>query len=61
MESMKLGLDRAPNESASVYVLVRVFRLEQDNIGLKVFLDPEEARNNGELDFKVQTYVVKAL
>lgn len=41
MTSMQIGADRNPEE---VYVIIRVFRLTDHNIALKVFVDPWRCR-----------------
>jgi hypothetical protein len=48
-----------PQRGASdVYVILRVFNLE-GRIGLRVYVDPEASRRDGELDFNVETWAVK--
>ncbi len=55
MQEMKLQPEIS---SSSVYVLFRVFNLE-GKIGLRVFVDPEPAQLNGELEFSADKWVVK--
>lgn len=45
--------------AAQIYVLIRVFNLEQENIGLRVYVDPEKHRRDGTLQFGVDTWTVK--
>jgi hypothetical protein len=48
-------------EPGSVYVLFRVFHIDKAEIGLKIFVDPEAARQRGELNFTVNTWAVRAV
>lgn len=48
-------------EPGSVYVLFRVFNIDKVEIGLKIFVDPEIARQRGELNFTVNTWAVRAV
>ena len=57
MRRMKLDLGTA---TAEVYVLCRVFKLTAERIGLKIYVDPETARENGEIEFSIHTWAVKA-
>lgn len=41
-----------------VYVILRVFRIESGNVGLRVYANPEEARVNGRLVFTGETWSV---
>lgn len=43
-----------------VYVLFRVFGLESGDIGVKVYVDPEAARQNGLLEFETESWAVTA-
>ena len=43
----------------AVYIVMRVFNLERNRIGLRIFVDPIVAKERGELDFKVDTWKVK--
>lgn len=49
-----------PRDGGEIYMLFRVFNVDKSSIGLKIFVDPETARQNGELDFKEHTWAVKA-
>jgi hypothetical protein len=43
---------------ASVYVIFRVFNLEAENIGLRVLVDPESMRAQGNLSFTAESWSV---
>lgn len=45
--------------SGFTYVLARVFNLESDKVGLRMYVDPIAAKGRGELDFTVETWNVK--
>ncbi|KAK0653491.1 hypothetical protein DIS24_g5934 [Lasiodiplodia hormozganensis] len=45
--------------AAEVYVLVRVFNLEREDVGLRVYVDPERHKRAGVLAFNVDTWIVK--
>lgn len=45
--------------AAEVYVLVRVFNLEREDVGLRVYVDPERYKRAGVLAFNVDTWIVK--
>lgn len=45
--------------AAEVYVLVRVFNLEREDVGLRVYVDPDRYRLAGALAFSVDTWIVK--
>lgn len=48
-----------PNEPpTSVYVIMRVFQLEQASIGVKLFVDPHGLQQRGELRFTADKYTV---
>lgn len=42
----------------AVYVVFRVFSLEDDSIGLRVYVDPEQHRLDGELVFAADSVTV---
>ena len=44
----------------AVYVILRVFNLGKESMGVKVFVDPESMRLAGELDFEAETWRVEA-
>lgn len=58
MQMERLALEPGTPASA-VYVLIRVFNVEQESIGVRVFVDPETQRRAGRLDFSVDTWKVK--
>ena len=45
--------------SSEVYIILRVYNLGNSDIGVKLYVDPMEAKAKGELDFKVDTWGVK--
>lgn len=47
----------APNRS-EVYMVLRVFWLNSDKIGMCVYFDPEQLRQDGRLLFTAQTWSV---
>jgi len=58
MERMKLK----PGESKQhVYILCRVFNVGSKGVGMRLYLDPESARQNGELNFTVSEWAVTPL
>lgn len=46
-----------PNRS-EIYMILRVFWLNSDNIGMSVYFDPEQLRQDGRLLFTAQTWSV---
>lgn len=42
-----------------VYMILRVFDLGQDEIGLRIYLDPETLRRNNSLRFTAESYCVE--
>ena len=57
MQKMRLQpQSAAPN----IYVILRVFNLE-GKIGFRVYVDPESSRLQGELEFNVDSWAVKAV
>ena len=44
----------------SVYVVFRVFNLGEDDVGLRVLVDPESMRQREELAFTAETWSVVA-
>jgi hypothetical protein len=42
-----------------VYMIMRVFDLGQDEIGLRIYLDPETLRRNNSLRFTADMYRVE--
>ena len=41
-----------------VYVILRVFQVERERIGLRVYVDPEQARVDGRLLFTGETWSI---
>lgn len=56
MQSYRLKEDQT---SDNVYLLVRVFGIASEKVGLRIYLDPEAARVNGELQFSIETWKVE--
>jgi hypothetical protein len=48
MEEQRIS---SPESVEKLYILMRVFNIEQRYVGLKVFLDPMAAKDQGELTF----------
>ncbi|KAI0385044.1 hypothetical protein F5Y04DRAFT_204258 [Hypomontagnella monticulosa] len=46
------------NNRTKIYVIFRVYNLGQDNMGLRVYFDPESLRLSGQLDFTAETWSV---
>ena len=42
----------------NVYVILRVFNLGQEDMGMRIYVDPATMERNGELEFKAETYTV---
>ena len=42
-----------------VYMILRVYDLGQDEIGLRIYLDPETLRRNNSLKFMAESYCVQ--
>lgn len=55
MQNYRLEPDR---RSQNVYLLARVFGIASKEVGLRIYVDPETARRNGELQFSVDTWKV---
>ncbi|KAI3332631.1 hypothetical protein F4824DRAFT_474516 [Ustulina deusta] len=45
-------------DSPTIYVIFRVFNVDKDSIGLKIYMDPEKLRCDGLLVFTEQAYAV---
>ena len=45
-------------EHSKVYLIVRVFEIESQSIGMKVYLDPEKLRQHGNLVFTGEKWSV---
>jgi hypothetical protein len=46
-----------PNRS-EIYMILRVYWLNSDHIGMSVYFDPEQLRQDGQLLFTAQTWSV---
>lgn len=44
--------------SSTIYVIFRVYNLGQDNMGLKIYLDPEALRVSDALKFTAESWSV---
>ena len=42
----------------NIYVILRVFNLGQDDMGMRIYVDPAAMERNGELEFQAETYTV---
>jgi hypothetical protein len=60
MESYSHTNTRLSGHKKKVYVLFRVFGLKSGDIGVKVYVDPEAARENGLLEFEAESWLVTA-
>lgn len=49
---------RPQRASPLVYIILRVFNLE-GKVGLRIFMDPETSRHNGELEFNAEGWTVR--
>lgn len=58
MQSFVDGGARLPHQAKKVYILFRVFGLESGQVGVKLYVDLEESRKNGELEFEAQSWTV---
>jgi hypothetical protein len=45
--------------ATQVYMILRVFDLGQDEIGLRIYLDPETLRRKNSLRFTAESYCVE--
>ena len=53
---MQWAANRPWNE---IYILVRVFNVEREKMGLRIYVDPASAKDRGDLDFVVDTWRVR--
>ena len=60
MQSSSRANTRFSTQKKKVYVLFRVFGLESGDISVKVYVDPEAARKNGQLEFETESWAVTA-
>ena len=42
----------------NIYVILRVYNLGQEDVGMRIYIDPATMERNGELDFQAETYTV---
>lgn len=42
----------------NIYVIMRVFNLGQEDMGMRIYVDPATMEQNGELQFQAETYTV---
>lgn len=55
MRSMALD----PSKPATnIYIILRVFNLGQDNIGMRLYVDPATMKREGQLLFEPSSYIV---
>ena len=45
-------------DHSEVYMVLRVFGIQNEKIGMSIYMDPEQLRVNGELVFTGQTWSV---
>lgn len=57
MRDRTIGPYRADN-NCSIYIIFRVFKLCEKEIGMRLFVDPEGMRQRRELEFDAETYEV---
>lgn len=48
----------ALEDRSAIYIILRVFSLSSDNIGLRVYVDPIQLRNEQTLVFTTQTWSI---
>lgn len=60
MQSSSASNTQFSTQQKKIYILFRVFGLESGDIGVKVYVDLEEARKNGLLKFEPESWVVTA-
>ncbi len=46
------------NPATDVYIILRVFNLGQDNIGMRLYVDPVTMKREGQLFFEPSSYIV---
>lgn len=55
MKHMALTSETA---ATNIYIILRVFNLGQDNIGMRLYVDPMTMRREGHLLFEPSSYIV---
>lgn len=48
----------SPENHTTLYVVFRVYHLGRDNMGLRIYMDPEKLRLDEQLDFTAETWSV---
>ena len=48
----------SPYRPVEIYLIIRVFNLGKDSMGLRVYFDPESLRKSGELVFTEESWSV---
>ncbi len=46
------------NPSTDIYIILRVFNLGQDNIGMRLYVDPVTMKREGQLFFEPSSYIL---
>jgi hypothetical protein len=54
MQRIKLG----PQATDEVYIILRVFHLDRDDIEMRLYVDPAGMEERGELQFTSESYSV---
>lgn len=55
MQGMTLSYDTLATE---IYIVMRVFNMGQDDVGLRLYVDPATMEREGRLGFETGQYVV---
>lgn len=42
----------------NIYLILRVFNLGQEDMGVRIYVNPATMERNGELEFQAETYTV---
>ena len=53
-----MALSPSPTNT-EVYIILRVFNLLRENIGLRLYVDPASMEESGELMIEAESYTVK--
>lgn len=48
----------SPDNWAEVYVIFRVYHLGRGNMALRIYMDPEALRVDGQLEFTAETWSI---
>ena len=57
LQMRKMRLDRG-KASPNIYIVLRVYNLTSDNIGMRMLVDPATMERNGLLVFEAENYTV---